>query len=131
MSNIYDGAFRTILNDCRKLIIPVINEIFKEEYTGKEKIADCIKYHFSWRRYNNCQGPWCFPLTMSENDIIDAIHKAYLNAGKRSRRITPEPVDYENINKAAPRYCFRPYCKLRVSLSGDGWGYDHTFPFRL
>ena len=27
MANIYDGAFRTILNDCRKLIIPVINEI--------------------------------------------------------------------------------------------------------
>ena len=24
MANIYDGAFRTILNDCRKLIIPVI-----------------------------------------------------------------------------------------------------------
>ncbi len=23
MANIYDGAFRTILNDCRKLIIPV------------------------------------------------------------------------------------------------------------
>lgn len=28
MGNIYDGAFRTILNDCRQLIIPVINEIF-------------------------------------------------------------------------------------------------------
>ena len=38
MSNIYDGAFRTILNDCRQLIIPVINEIFEEAYTGDEKI---------------------------------------------------------------------------------------------
>lgn len=27
MGNIYDGAFRTILNDCRQMIIPVINEI--------------------------------------------------------------------------------------------------------
>jgi len=26
MSDIYDGAFRTILNDCRKLVIPVILE---------------------------------------------------------------------------------------------------------
>ena len=26
MGNIYDGAFRTILNDCRQMIIPVINE---------------------------------------------------------------------------------------------------------
>ena len=36
MANIYDGAFRTILNDCRKLVIRVINEIFGETYTGKE-----------------------------------------------------------------------------------------------
>lgn len=38
MGNIYDGAFRTILNDCRQMIIPVINEIFKEDYTGNEII---------------------------------------------------------------------------------------------
>ncbi len=38
MANIYDVAFRTILNDCRKLIIPVINEIFGETYTGEEEI---------------------------------------------------------------------------------------------
>lgn len=35
MATIYDGVFRTILNDCRKLIIPVINEIFGETYTGE------------------------------------------------------------------------------------------------
>ena len=46
MSNIYDGAFRTILNDCRKLIIPVINEIFREEYTGEEKIEFLPNEHF-------------------------------------------------------------------------------------
>ncbi len=39
MGNIYDGAFRTILNDCRQLIIPVINEIFGEDYTGDEKLS--------------------------------------------------------------------------------------------
>lgn len=46
MGNIYDGAFRTILNDCRKLIIPVINEIFKEHYTGKEEIRFFPNEHF-------------------------------------------------------------------------------------
>lgn len=46
MGNIYDGAFRTILNDCRKLIIPVINEIFREEYTGEEKIEFFPNEHF-------------------------------------------------------------------------------------
>ena len=46
MANIYDGAFRTILNDCRKLIIPVINEIFGETYTGEEEICFFPNEHF-------------------------------------------------------------------------------------
>ena len=46
MANIYDGAFRTILNDCRKLIIPVINEIFGETYTGEEEIQFFPNEHF-------------------------------------------------------------------------------------
>ena len=46
MANIYDGAFRTILNDCRQLIIPMINEIFGEDYTGKEKIEFRPNEHF-------------------------------------------------------------------------------------
>jgi hypothetical protein len=32
MGNIYDGAFRTIVNDCFQMLIPVINEIFGEGY---------------------------------------------------------------------------------------------------
>ena len=46
MGNIYDGAFRTILNDCRKLIIPIINEIFGETYTGEEEIRFFPNEHF-------------------------------------------------------------------------------------
>ena len=46
MGNIYDGAFRTILNDCRQMIIPIINEIFKEDYTGNEKIEFHSNEHF-------------------------------------------------------------------------------------
>ena len=30
----YDDAFRTLLNDCSELIIPVVNEVFGEHYTG-------------------------------------------------------------------------------------------------
>lgn len=37
MGNIYDGAFRTILNDCRKLVIPLINEILGKNILGKKK----------------------------------------------------------------------------------------------
>ncbi len=46
MANIYDGAFRTILNDCRKLIIPIINEVFGETYTGEEEVRFFPNEHF-------------------------------------------------------------------------------------
>ena len=32
----YDDVFRTLLNDCSSLIIPVINEMFGEHYSGQE-----------------------------------------------------------------------------------------------
>ena len=46
MATIYDGACRTILNDCRKLIIPVMNEIFGGTYTGEEEIRFSPNEHF-------------------------------------------------------------------------------------
>ena len=36
--NTYDDVFRTILNDCRDLIHPLLNEIFGEHYSGREPI---------------------------------------------------------------------------------------------
>ena len=44
----YDDVFRTLLNDCSSLIIPVINEVFSEHYTGKKEI---INYIFSKRTF--------------------------------------------------------------------------------
>ena len=32
----YDDVFRTLLNDCSSLIIPIVNEIFHESYSGDE-----------------------------------------------------------------------------------------------
>ncbi len=42
----YDDVYRTMLNDCSSLILPVINEIFGEHYTGEEKIIFGINEHF-------------------------------------------------------------------------------------
>ena len=42
----YDDVFRTLLNDCSNLIIPVINEVFGEHYMGKEKIIFSPNEHF-------------------------------------------------------------------------------------
>ena len=38
MADIYDTAFRTVLNDCSGLIIPLINISFGEHYTENEQI---------------------------------------------------------------------------------------------
>lgn len=35
----YDDVFRTLLVDCKGLIIPVVNEVFGEHFTGKEKVV--------------------------------------------------------------------------------------------
>ena len=42
----YDDVFRTLLNDCSSLIIPVINEVFGENYTGEEEIIFSPNEHF-------------------------------------------------------------------------------------
>ena len=42
----YDDVFRTLLNDCSSLIIPVINEVFGEAYSGKEEIVFAQNEHF-------------------------------------------------------------------------------------
>ncbi len=42
----YDDVFRTLVNDCRQLVIPVINEVFGENYTGSEIIEFLPNEHF-------------------------------------------------------------------------------------
>ena len=42
----YDDTFRTMLNDCKELIIPVVNLYFGETYTGNEKITFSQNEHY-------------------------------------------------------------------------------------
>lgn len=42
----YDDVFRTMLNDCSSLIIPVINEVFSEQYTGEEEVVLSPETHY-------------------------------------------------------------------------------------
>ena len=46
----YDDAFRTLLNDCPQLILPVLNDTFHEHYTGKEQIVFLPNEHFLNRK---------------------------------------------------------------------------------
>ncbi len=49
----YDDVFRTLVNDCSSLMIPVINEVFGECYTGKEKMIFSPNEHFQKRQDGN------------------------------------------------------------------------------
>ena len=46
----YDSVFRTLLNDCRHLILPLLNETFGETYTGAETIEFFQNEHFQNRQ---------------------------------------------------------------------------------
>ena len=42
----YDDVFRTMMNDCIRLLIPVINEVFGKHYSGNERIVFHPNEHF-------------------------------------------------------------------------------------
>ena len=52
----YDDVFRTLVNDCSPLIIPVINEMFGEHYSGQEKIVFSPNEHFLNQQDGNEDG---------------------------------------------------------------------------
>lgn len=39
VSTPYDDVFRTLLNDCRELVIPVINELFWTKYSNVNNLV--------------------------------------------------------------------------------------------
>ena len=67
----YDDAFRTMMNDCIQLLIPVINEIFGKNYTGKEKIITHPNEHF----INQQDGKEQKRITDSSFSIISGHHE--------------------------------------------------------
>ena len=45
-STAYDDVYRTLMNDCITLLIPLVNEVFGKHYTGNEKIVFRPNEHF-------------------------------------------------------------------------------------
>lgn len=90
----YDNVMNTLIKKLHDNKPVVLTEI-------EEKIACTFKdnnRNFGWTYYES----WDFPLVMSEKDIINAIHEAYVNASIRSRRISPDKIgqiDFENLGR--------------------------------
>ena len=69
----YDDVFRTLLNDCSSLIIPVINEVFHERYSGKEEVVFSANEHFLNRQGGNEDER----ITDSNFKIVGTVTKKY------------------------------------------------------
>ncbi len=74
VSTPYDDVFRTLLNDCSELILPVINEAFGEHYTGREKIVFHPNEHFLDQQDGNADKK----ITDSSFTVIGEKEKQYL-----------------------------------------------------
>ncbi|MCD8130640.1 MAG: hypothetical protein LUE16_05090 [Lachnospiraceae bacterium] len=70
----YDDVFRTMLNDCRQLIIPLINEVFGENYTGDEQVVFFPNEHY----LNQQDGEEDKRVTDGSFSIIGAESRKYL-----------------------------------------------------
>lgn len=69
----YDDVFRTMLNDCSSLIIPVLNEMFHEHYRGDEKIVFYPNEHF--RNQQNGKEEKC--ITDTSFAVLGKVPKKY------------------------------------------------------
>lgn len=50
VSTPYDDVFKTLLNDCTEFVIPLVNEVFGEDYVGNEPIQFLQNEHFMTSR---------------------------------------------------------------------------------
>lgn len=72
----YDDVFRTLLTDCKELIIPVINEVFDEHYDGKNQKIQLLQNEIFIRQQN---GEECKKITdslfvLKNNDVEKKYH---------------------------------------------------------
>lgn len=85
----YDDVFRTLLEKCTRLIIPVINEVFKTSYSMDEPIRLLANEHFvpggkkSWKR-------------VTDSCILIRNHCYHLECeSKSSRAIVIRMIEYD------------------------------------
>ena len=69
----YDNVFRTLVNDWPKLLIPFINEVFKEHYSEETPIRIYPNEHFA----NQKDGKMKKRITDTCFEILDTVPKKY------------------------------------------------------
>ncbi|MCD8130462.1 MAG: hypothetical protein LUE16_04175 [Lachnospiraceae bacterium] len=70
----YDDVFRTLLNDCTPMILPIVNEMFGTDYTGDE----AVEFHPNQHFINQQNGKEEKRITDSSFTVISTVPKHYL-----------------------------------------------------
>ncbi len=70
----YDDVFRTLLNDCAPMILPIVNEMFGTDYTGDEEVEFHPNQHF----INQQDGKEEKRITDSSFTVTDTAPRHYL-----------------------------------------------------
>ncbi|MCD7956080.1 MAG: hypothetical protein LUG93_10110 [Lachnospiraceae bacterium] len=70
----YDDVYRTLLNDCPQLLIPLVNEIFHEEFTKDDKVVFSKDIHMT----KGQEGEPSKRMTDSSFEIVGIVRKKYL-----------------------------------------------------
>lgn len=94
MSDIYDGVWRTAVNDCKQLLLPYINEAFHEHYDGTETIIFHPNEHF----LNQQDNPDVRRITDTYFSVIGKKKKKYhleCESSKYSERILIRLFEYD------------------------------------
>lgn len=95
MSDLYDGVFHTVVNDCKRFVLPFINEVFGEHYTGDEQIEFRPNEHF----IDQLDEPDKKRITDSNFTVIGKTTKKYhleCESSKHSGRILIRLFEYDS-----------------------------------
>ena len=96
-NTVYDNVFGTMLHDCTRLIIPVVNEVFGEDYSGDEEIMFLHNEHYVLQPEGNTKEK----ITDTSFRICGKVNKNYhiecqstadSSMIERDRRDLPAPV---------------------------------------
>ena len=119
----YDDVFRTLLTDCTELMIPVVNEIFHTDYTGKETICLLQNEHFIKMPNIECQSTedGSMIIRMFEYDVQLALENKEMTADTLTVRFPDSAIVSLRHSKNTPEV-------MTVKVQTPGGRISYTVP---
>lgn len=93
----YDDVFRTTVNDCPRLILPVFNELFRTEFTGNEIIVKTENEIFLHKQEGE---------EAMGGNILEYEAKTILNTGKVEGKAEGKELGLSAMVRTLQKYLF-------------------------